>query len=447
MKIKEYSYSLMQWATDPVILTGLFAACYVAVLPMAGTIALRNVVFSALLLCLAWNFKVVRQHLSFGLPLLVWTAYLVVFPVIVSDHTIAWQSLEGQWGRGLLAMLAGAGVAAVLANPRAPMSFYIGALSAVPILIHLILFAWKGWETASIPWGYWGRETHHADLGYAAGQMVVLMTATVVAGDKKYRWWAIMLIIAALLSTALARSRAGMAFAILGGILVLLVAYFAQGAQKRRQVFIWLTALVLVGVAIAMVAIKDDPRWRNMTSQLSAGFLGNAIQIECEGTSSIESRIIDQYGSGERAQQVISSVRDGDGARMVVLRAGLVLALKYPWGIDGSRQSFQKLLRQECATPAIQMAHTHNGWLDTILALGWLGGLFYFWVMIYFLRSGFHYLRNGDRGNEWAIILVALALFWIIRGFTDSVFRDHMLEMQGFVLSFGATLLKKQLRS
>ncbi|MDO8249196.1 MAG: O-antigen ligase family protein [Rhodoferax sp.] len=425
---------------------GLFAAIYLAVLPMSGTIALRNVVLLLLSLCLAWQFLNTRPSVKWALPVVLWVIYLFFFPFIAVSSAIAVENLLGQWGRGVLAMLVGAGVAAIFCRKDIGVTFYLGLASAFSILVHLYLFGLKAWVTSSIPWGYWGRETHHADLGYTAGQAVVLLAASTIAGNRRLRPFAVALIFACFLSTALAQSRAGLAFCLIGGALVFGCAYLARARNMPKHLLAGLVGLLLVGGGVLAVAVKEDVRWRNMTSQLVAGLDGDAIQIQCEGTSSIESRIIDQYGSGERAQQVISSVRDGDGARMVVLRAGLVLALKYPWGSDGSRQSFQKLLRQECATPAIQMAHTHNGWLDTILALGWIGATLYMGVLLYFLKQGLSYLHRQRSLNEWAIVLVALSAFWILRAFTDSVLRDHMLEMQGFFLAYASVALNLRTR-
>ena len=43
------------------ILIGIFAACYLAVLPMADTIAFRNLALGLLSVALAWYFLRVRQ--------------------------------------------------------------------------------------------------------------------------------------------------------------------------------------------------------------------------------------------------------------------------------------------------------------------------------------------------------------------------------------------------
>ena len=431
---------------SPTFWIGLFAAIYLAVLPMSDTIALRNLALLVLLACLAWQLPKIRHDLYWGWPLLLWAAYLVLFPLFATDQAMAWKSFGGQWSRGLLAMLAGAGVAAVLHKTNRGTAFHLGLVSAFTLFVYLGIMGWKTIETGAIPWGYWGRETHHADLGYAAGQSIVLMAAAWAAGNRRVRPLALGVIAACLLSTALAHSRAGLAFGVVGGTLVFGAVFLSQASQKRRQMLWGLLTVMVIGAGILAVAVKNDERWRNMASQITAGFQGDALQIQCEGTASVEPWIIARYGPGEQAQRVINAVRDGDGSRVVLLRAGFALALKHPWGSDGSRQAYQKLLRQECPNPGTNMAHAHDGWLDTILAIGWIGAALYLGVLLHFFAQGYSYLRREKDLNQWALVLVALSAFWFLRGFTDSVFRDHMFEMQGFVLAYAALALRLQTR-
>lgn len=414
----------------------VFAAIYVAVLPMSNTIAVRNLALLGLLISLAWQASALRAEIKFGLPVLLWGAYLLVFPLIAQDTHAAWKNLEGQWGRGLLAMMAGAGAAVALSRWLGSKAiFVLSFLSAIPLLTHLSLFFIKALESGAMPWGYWGRETHHADLGFAAGQTVILSMGAMIAGERKYRLSAALLVVAALSSTVLARSRAGVAFAMLGGILVLLAAYSWQGFLQRRHVLLGLGAFALIASSFGVLTVKDDSRWMRMATELSAGLLGDSLRIECEGVEILQTELASRYGES-RAQSLLDSVRYGDGSRMVVVRAGMDLALSHPWGSDGSRQAFQKLLREKCPEPAISMAHTHNGWIDTLLAIGWLGAGLYLWVLLWFGWNGWRDLRAQEAFATWGLVLVALSLFWLIRGFTDSVYRDHMLEMQGFVLAY-----------
>ena len=53
-------------------------------------------------------------------------------------------------------------------------------------------------------------------------------------------------------------------------------------------------------------------------------------------------------------------------------------------------------------------------------------------------------LRVGKTLNPCALVLVTNNLFRILCGPSDSVLRDHMLEMQGFVLAYAAMALKMQ---
>lgn len=426
------------------LLIGLLAACYVVVLPMAGTIALRNVVLFALCMCLGSLLLRSCRPVFCPWPVVLWALYLLLFPILSDSPYLSVSNFFSQWGRGLLAMLVGAGVARFLNGDKRNLPFYIGLASAVPLLVHLVLFAWKAWETRTIPWGYWGRETHHADLGYAAGQAVVLLSASLATGGRVHRRWAAALIAACLLSTVFANSRAGLTFALVGGFLVLCCIYSAKATRRRSLVLFIMGGFLIAGMAVVSVSVKEDPRWHGMAAQLFAGFSGDALQIECEGISAVEPQIFAQYGAGDMGQRIMYSLQGGDGARVVLLRAGLALSVKHPWGSDGSKLAYQNLLREECPDPVILMAHTHNGWLDTALALGWAGAALYLMVLIYFFAFGFTTLRNSNILNEWALALAGLSAFWMLRGLIDSVYKDHMLEMQGFVLAYAVANLWMQ---
>lgn len=438
-----------------VVLAGLLAATFLAVLPMDGTIALRNVAMFGLLVLLVFRLRVSQPQWELLwwpqllMPLALWVIYLCLFPLIAERTADAWRSLGQIWTHSILALLAGLGLALVLRGYRHfGTPFQLGLITVVPVLVHLGFVVWKIVETSSIPWGYWGRETHHADLGYAAGHAVILLGVAIAVGKDVRRLLALALIAAALLSVIVAQSRAGLGFALLALLLVLLVHLLASGGRRRRRQLAVLVALALGIVVVVVLAARSDVRWVRMVDRISAGFLGDSLQIQCEGTAQVEQELTKKLGSGERAQDLVGSIRDGDGARMVLLRAGLRLAIEHPWGLDGSRQAYQQRLREYCPNPAgFQIAHTHNGWLDTVLALGWAGAALYFLVLANFLRLGIAGLRAGGEGVEWAYVLVVLSIFWILRGFTDSVFRDHQLEMQGFVLAYAAVALKLRSRS
>jgi O-antigen ligase len=423
----------MQASFRATLWVGVLAGLYLAVLPMSGTIALRNLVLALLLV---FTFRGVLQSwrkLGLAWPVVLWGCYVLLFPLFAEDSASAWQSLASQWGRSLLALIAGAGVATVVADRmrgRAPEALLLLALaSAIPLLIHLCMLGAELGRTGAIPWGNWGRERHHADLGYAAGHAVILLTVLMIIGAQKLRWSALLLVVFSLLSLLLAGSRAGLLFGVLIIALGLTIPYAVGGWRKHRAMTAWVLVVLTLCSVLFAVAFKVDPRWERTVTQANSAWAGDAIQIECEGQDPME------VTHSSRALM-------GDGVRILLLRAGLDLALQHPWGLDGSKQAYQRRLRQVCATPAFLMEHTHNGWLDTALAIGWAGAALYLLLLLHFLRLGWmQRLRNGVL-NPWALVLVFASLFWILRGMLDSVYRDHMLEMQGFLLAYAAMALR-----
>lgn len=432
---------------------GVVAAVYLAVLPMAGTIALRNVALFALIVLLSWHFyrhkpSINWEAIRWATPLFVWAAYLCIFPLFAEPRADAWSSFWVIWYRGLIALAVGAAAALVLYDEcQRVRVFQLGLITTVPILIHLGLVGWRFIETSTIPWNYWGRESHHADLGYAAGHAVVFLSVALLTSETKRRFGSIALIVASILSVTVAQSRGGVGFSLIGLALVLAAHFLASGGGRRPRLLLGFFGVLVLATVVLGFAAKSDARWVRMMDRLSAGFHGDALQIECEGTQQVEAELTAKYGAGGRTNDLIASIQSGDGARTVLLRAGLTLAFEHPWGLDGSRQAFQKRLQEYCPSPAIQMAHTHNGWLDTVLALGWIGAVLYAWMLIHFLRLGIAGLKSGGAVSEWALVLVAITLFWILRGFADSVYRDHQLEMQGFVLAYAAVSLKLSKRA
>lgn len=427
---------------------GVLAAVYLAVLPMGGTMALRNVALFALSVLLLLHFyrrkpNVNWQSFRWAIPLFAWAVYLCIFPLFAELHAEAWRNLWEIWRRGLMALAVGAAVAYVLSEGQQRGTvFQLGLITTIPILIHLGLVGWRIIETSVIPWNYWGRESHHADLGYAAGHAVVMLSVALLTGGAKRPVWTVALIAGSIISVIVAQSRGGVVFGFLGLLLVLGAYFLFSGSGRRIRLLLGLAGVLIIAATALGFAVKNDARWLRMTDRLSAGFQGDALQIQCEGTQQVEAELNEKYGEGERTRDLISSIQYGDGTRTVLLRAGVFLALEHPWGLDGSRQAFQKRLKEYCPNPAIQIAHLHNGWLDTVLALGWIGAALYAWVLIRFLQLGLTGLKKGAVANEWALVLVAVSLFWIVRGFADSVYRDHQLEMQGFVLAYAAVSLK-----
>lgn len=464
--------SLSWW--DNRRLTAFLLAGFVAALPIPHTIALRHALLLLLLAAVAAGQPDWRSLGRGAWPLFLWAGYLAAFPLLAETPGAVGDAMP-PWIVGLLVLLAGAGAGQRLGDGQALDCFKLGAISSFPLILHLALALglWLGlvplgfgaWghdlpaalrngdfgSLAAFPWGYWGIELHHADLGYAALQSLVLLAAAAFAGrERRQRPIATLaailaLAVACLSSLLVARGRAGLVFALAAALATPLLALACSRPAGKP---LPLRKALLGGLALAATALlgaaHTDSRWEAMGTRLLHGFYGDPVTLFCAGPEAFAEQLRREKPELPAAAiaEIAAQAADGDGARIQLLRLGVRLVLDHPLGIDGSKQAFQTALKQRCDHPAIVMAHAHNGWLDTFLALGWAGGFLYLAVLVFFLRAGWRHLRSHGQANEWALVLTALSALWIVRGLVDSVYRDHMLQMQAVVLAFAWARLR-----
>lgn len=465
-----------------------------AIFPISNTIALRNLLLLALLGVSLILLAVKPAHFTYPLrhslrqlswPILFWTCLLLLFPLWARESTTAWQSLANDWLEALFAGFVGYAVWHLLGR-KGPGLLALAYASAVPLLLHLLLclaallgwlnnafFAdptiatlWDSllhpeafpgnphWTVQGLMHGFRGLEPMHGNLGYPACQAIALFCAYMAyswrARQLQVLWLAVLGIALCFLSILIAQSRGAILYAFLIMALALVLARMhnapracgpssalATGLTWRGKLLGALAALVLLSVTFQYV--KRDPRWFNMADSVEAAFaIENPTRTLCEGLDagiqdSIRSKLADR--DPQYVQAVIAGLQS-DGGRILLLRAGLQLALENPWGLDGSRHSYQKLIREKCGhEPVMQYAHSHDSWIDLSLALGWLGVLAFASMMVYFLRCGLSGMRTNNH-DVWSMALALISGFWILRGFADSVYREHYLQMQLIVLMY-----------
>ncbi|MDP1655950.1 MAG: O-antigen ligase family protein [Hylemonella sp.] len=477
------------------ITSNVFKWCllaYLAILPMADTIALRNLfLLVLLLLLLVWGMGVGRETLRgmkllqwLPLPLFLWGVFLLLFPLWAVEPDVALVNLKGQWGASILAWIVGLGAVLMLGR-RGPGVWALAGASAFLVGIHLLLtlMAWVGlfgplqgsalswsaiwqatmatvdprsgavWSWQSFPWGFRGFDPMHGNLGYTASQTIVLLIASFVLARQAHKlprvWMAATGIILCFFSTVVANSRGAVLFSLLV-LLLAVVAYLLRvraGHGERSQESFgtksharWV--LPLMGILLVIVftqSLQKDSRWRSMLDNVRVGFMiTDPVNFQCNGLTpedeaAIRLRFADKPSS--YADKLIENLI-GDGGRIVLMRAGLQMVGEQPWGLDGSRQSYKKLMAARCShTPVFEFAHAHQGWIDTSLALGWGGVLLWALLMVYLLVTGWRALGR-EAGAPWAWALFLLSAFWILRGFADSVYREHNLQMQALLLGY-----------
>jgi hypothetical protein len=493
--------------TDPTprsTLQRLYHATFLAVLailPMSHTIALRNVLLGVLLVLLLVHLYLERHAVptllrrARPLPwaLLAWCVFLLLFPFWAVHPQEAWANLRGQWMNSMFAWAIGFG-AVWLLGPRGPGLWSLALASAFPLLVHLLVagaawagllgdqlptflsfkdaalrlagllpagsLSWAGWQP--FPLGFWGVEDMHGNLGYAACQAIVLFSVLLLSGWRQQQHRsalaALLAIGLSLASILVASSRGAFLYALLVMLLAALVHYVRlvpvlpsadQGRRPRRLGLLLAVLTVLAAVAaLAFNAASRDLRWQTMADKVRIGLAQeDPAQLLCEGLSAeAEQKIRQAYSHRSPAyvDDLITGLKIQDGGRILLMRVGLDLVLENPRGQDGSRGSYKTLIEQKCGhLPHLTFAHLHQSWMDLALGLGWLGAGLFAWLLLSFARAGWRAIGPGEAGT-WGYALLLMASFWFLRGFADSLYREHYLQMQGMLMAYlyGCIFLK-----
>lgn len=477
---------------------GLFLL-YFGVLPISNTIALRNVALAILTGCVLWVLLFARHRLQWPLAagvsavpkvFWVWVAFLVLFPLWAPDGRTAWANLGGQWLESLLAWLVAFGCIMILGRDG-PSLWTLALASTVPIFLHLLMtvaawvglfpnpmpedvtvttfitFAWKrywasGLEVQGFPWGFRGLEPMHGNLGYTACQSIALFAALGFFGLLAQKWktfalgWAGVMVCFA--SVLIANSRGAIVFGLvmlgfMAAVYVFRISKSARVSTPQRKAVRW-TVGVLSGVAalaflaFAFQSVRSDARWAGMRDKIEIGLgVADPVDVLCNGVSNnLKEHIRTHYAAGKPgyADELISGV-EGDGSRVMLMRVGFQMVADNPWGLDGSRHSYKRLMEEKCGhVPVLQYAHSHQGWVDTFLSFGWVGALVFAGLLLVCVARSWCALTREHVG-VLAFALLSLSVFWVVRGSADSVYREHYLQMQAAML--GILYLKLGLES
>jgi hypothetical protein len=435
LQIEEYKYYIFYLA--------LFSLIPLWNIP--HTIAARYVC-EGLLLILTLSFALDwKPILNKSKLVIVFIGYLFIQLLFFStDLKSGLSGFKSEWMHFILFSLAGAGAGLITSKQKSEsILLFLGVAFTVPLLIHLSLSLMKGLEIGAIPWGYWGINEIHGDLGYTALQAAVLLMTYLLCLAKTRSQYALSLVLlfACITSPVIAQSRGGVIFAIFG-ITFTGATYFLMAQKKSsfgvKGLVILISTIVCVGFLVKIAISADPTRWGGALSRALVGFHGDPNALYCNGIDSLRSSL--QTKGVDITPQIeagIKSVEDGDGARVMAARSGLRMALENPMGINGSKQAYQTAITEFCGKPpAIFISHTHNAWIDTSLAIGIPGAFLLLLVMLNYGWRGLQMIRQPEQINPFALALFVSASIWILRGILDSTLRDQMLEMQAFILAF-----------
>lgn len=385
--------------------------------------------------------------------LLLFFVYLLIQLLFFSNnYSLAFSNFRAEWMHFILFSLIGAGAGLILGK-GAPKKIllYLGIAFSIPLYIHLALSLVKGISTGGIPWGYWGINEIHGDFGYPAMQASILLLSYYLyqAKSKATKLSTLGLIIVCIASPLLAGSRGGTGFTIAAIVLTLMLYPLLScpiKADPKRNLVQLLLVIALIITTFQIGLMKDPGRWGGIFSRLSTGLQGDPTTVYCKGIQHLENELISKgIAITPEIQKGLQSVVDGDGSRMMAARSGYELAVRHPMGIDQSKQAYQIAIAEICdGPPNIFIAHAHNSWIDTALAIGIPGAALLLIVMLQYAKLGWVTAKLGNLSSPYGIALFTSASMWIFRGLLDSTMRDQMLEMQAFIFALLLGLILAQ---
>ena len=426
----------------------VIAGALFAVWPIQRTISLRD-----LLLVLSigmFTYLAVRARPSRWWFHIEWPVglYLIsdfmddVVAVFISEET-AWSldEIQGQWLKGMLALLTGGLVAfAVRQNPTAQRTAVTIVLAV--LLLHIVYVDYLGLkmllETGQIIRGYASGLTQGTDASnYLSNMLLVLLLAeTFIRFTYRQRYLplpnaALFVVVLLTLFSVYAESVRNGIVEIVFMLLVFAMLFVLENRQRTgKTMIVFIVSLVLVvpGV-LSYLSYKTDPRWATFFETVPLAFDTDANRQWINLSRKDELKL-----SGDEP------VDWSNYMRLARMKAGVDLTLENPWGVGFGRNAFGHAVMKKYGESS---SHSHSGLIDLAVGTGipgtllWLGFLASLATLAW--RS---FRRTRDYG---ALALLLLVTGYSTRMVLDSIIRDHMLQMFLFLAAFLAVIAAGQL--
>lgn len=422
---------------------GFLFAMLLFVLPIPGTIAIRNILLLSLLglVVLLWRecdlaswFKMrCARRLLFWLGIL--TLWLLLQAVWISDETVwALKEMRGQW---LLALLAATlGAAAVLIGRHCGISRQRLLAGLVLIFLAQAVFS----LLATLPAFLAAGDFPEGKTMLTAGKLEIsywnnlLLAFLAVDGLSRWRYrqavtaLPLSVLVAGILLAFLSNLAFGARNGIIGsGMLLFSLALLVLWRERQRigtgkAVGFVASAIALTGL-LAWANYQLDPRWMPFEETAQIAWHGDS-----DAWLHPESASFPLLGSGE-------SVEPSAYLRIAWIRAGLDLVAEYPYGVGYGRNAFGHALRKTMDT---QLGHSHSGLLDWTIGVGLPGLLLWLGFLSWLVALG---IKRYFVGKDPAGLILA----FVVGGFfgrmlLDSINRDHMLVVFFLVVFILVTL-------
>jgi len=413
------------------------------------TIGIRYTASLALIGFMLWTKPNLLSFIKAQPIFLILVAYFLIHIFLISDNlTLSLKSFNQEWLKFIIFTLLGTTIGFYFSDQYNKDFFlWIGGAFSIPLLIHLFLFLLKSINESTLPYGYSGLSVSHGDLGYTALQSSIFLSIYIFSKNQAFfkKLFSLALLCICFLSPYLAQSRGGLIFVTFSTLFIFSFFWINRFKfNNYKKILIALPLLILISFfSIKIVSFTLSDKWQDIGNRIEIGFIGDPISIICDGTAVIYADLEQRnIPITQQLDNIITEINLGTATRITVARAGFDLVREYPLGINGSKDAYQIAISKNCLLPTINMANTHNGWLDLTLALGIPGLIIFIGVYFAYLKMGIDAIKNSsEKATLAGVGLSVTVIVWLLRGILDATSRDQMLEMQAFCLALFAGII------
>lgn len=421
---------------------------FLFILPIPGTIAVRNLLMFLLLGLLASLWRPCRFADKFsgnGVRSLFWsggllTAWLIFQAGFISDEpSWAFGEIFRQWIPAMLSIFLGVGLVFVALDQRITRQAILGGLMLiflVQTLFSLVVTAPEFFAIGSFPQGKTILTAGKLEISYW-NNLVLAFLAVDALSRWLYRERLSALPLAVLVFGVFLVLGSNLAFGARNGMIGSLLLVFSLALlvlwHERRRI----SGKKAVGFGVFAVCLAVFLTWGNYQMDKRWQSFGESARVAWEGKSDVwRNPVGATYPTLESGEPIDASAY----TRIAWIKAGVDLIADYPLGVGYGRNAFGHALRK---TGPSTLGHAHSGLIDWAVGAGLPGLVLWVGLLGWLAWFGLcQYLAGRDSAG--------LVLTFVIGGFAgrmllDSINRDHMLMLFFFVVAVLVALPKEPL--
>jgi O-antigen ligase len=428
----------------PVTKAGLafwLAATLLLVFSLPHVMALRNLLLVALLILVLrslFSLPEILKQSDVGAVLLVFVlllAWMLCVSVFIAPETVAsLRAFAGEWGRALLTLIAGSGVAlAIRKKMPGQLSSLVTTLIFLAALVHMIghdVAALTKWvETGKLPHRFPGITDHRANVTHVFAMLLSAVGADIcsryVFGRPLIRThvYAIsMAVVFGFFALLTSSTTNGWIVSILLTLFIIVLLssikprYIPRARPRPNPGAIAAVAVALS--ALGAVAVVNDPRYDGFVESVAIGW-----------DTENHRNWLHAFETGDWPVRANGDAVDPSTySRVAWTKEGIKLLVEHPVGTEISKHTFTRLIAEKYGVA--HMSHSHIGLIDFGLNAGIPGIILWLAFLAGLAWIGWSTaMRSGDA--------VGLCLLFLVTAFTmrmliDSTLRDHILEQFTF---------------